>query len=106
MSIAATMSAQNFQGGIRGLVQDPGGAVIATAKITLTNQNTGVARTTVSNAEGEYVFSAIDPATYRVRAETPGFKTLERVNVVVNTQEFLTLDLKLEVGEVNQSVMV
>src|SRR5437660_12492277 len=46
------------------------------------------------------------PATYRVRAETPGFKTLERANVVVSTQEFLTLDLKLEVCEINQSVMV
>jgi len=91
--VTATMSAQTFQGGIRGLVQDPGGAVIATAKVTLTNQNNGVSRTTLSNGEGEYVFSAVDPATYRMRAETPGFKALERANVVVNTQEFITLDL-------------
>ena len=100
------MSAQTFQGGIRGLVQDPGGAVIASAKLTLVNQATGISRSGLSNAEGEYAFSALDPAEYTLRAESPGFKTLQRKDVVVGAQEFVTLDLKLEVGNVNESVLV
>ena len=101
-----TMSAQTFQGGIRGLVQDPGGAVIANAKLTLLNQSTGVSRAGLSNAEGEYAFSALDPAWYTLRAEAPGFKTLQHKDVVVGAQEFVTLDLRMEVGNVSESVLV
>ena len=45
-------SAQSFVGGVRGLVQDPGGAIIANAKVTLKNEATGLSRTAVSNAAG------------------------------------------------------
>lgn len=102
----ATLWAQTFQGGVSGLVQDPGGAVIPGAKVTLVSQATNVYRTALSNAQGEYVFSAVDPAIYTVRVEAPGFKTLDRKDVIVGTQQFVTLDLKLEVGAVNESVVV
>ena len=48
----------------------------------------------------------MDPANYIVVAEAPGFKRLQRNQVVVGTQEFVTLDLKMEIGSVNESVMV
>jgi hypothetical protein len=103
---ALTLSAQNYQGGVRGSVADPQGAAIAAAKVSLMNQATGVGRATVTNPAGEYSFSSIDPATYTVVAEAPGFKRLQRNQVVVGTQEFVTLDLKMELGSVNESVMV
>lgn len=98
--------AQSYLGGVRGLVQDPGKATIATAKVTLINQGTNVARSELSNASGEFSFSQVDPGTYMLTAESPGFKKFEQRGIVVGTQEFLTLDLKMEVGAVSESVQV
>jgi hypothetical protein len=98
--------AQSYLGGVRGLVQDPGKASIATAKVTLTNQGTNVSRSELSNASGEFSFSQVDPGTYMLVAESPGFKKVEQRSIVVGTQEFLTIDLKMEVGAVTESVQV
>lgn len=56
---AAQLPAQSCVGGVRGLIQDPGGAAIADAKVTLVNSSTQVSRSTVSSGQGEYVFSQI-----------------------------------------------
>ena len=103
---AGTMWGQTFQGSVRGLVQDPGGAVISGAKVDLVDQATNITRSTLSNGAGEYSFAAVDPATYTVRASAPGFRILERKDVIVATAETQTLDMKLEVGAVNESVVV
>jgi hypothetical protein len=103
---STTLWAQSYQGGLRGVVQDPGGAIIADAKVALVNQATNVSRSTLSNAQGEYSFTAIDPATYILVVEAPGFKKFEHTDVVVGTQEFLTLDPKMEVGAVSESIQV
>ncbi len=102
----STISAQNFVGGVRGLVQDPGGAVIVGATVTLTNDATGVARTSTTNATGQYSFSQVDPATYTITAEAQGFKKLTRPGVIIATQEFPTIDLKMELGQMTESVQV
>jgi trimeric autotransporter adhesin len=102
----ATLSAQTYQGGIRGVVQDPGGAVIPNAKVTLMNQATNVSRSSLSNADGTYVFSQVDPATYSLKVEAPGFKTATHPGVIVGTQQTVTLDFKMDVGEVSDSVQV
>ena len=106
VAIATSAFAQSYLGGVRGLVQDPGKATIATAKVTLLNQGTNVARSELSNASGEFSFSQVDPGTYTLIAESPGFKKVEQKGIVVGTQEFLTVDLKMEVGEVTESVQV
>ena len=98
--------AQSYLGGVRGLVQDPAKAAVATAKVTLVNAGTNVVRSGLSNASGEFVFSQIDPGTYTLSAESPGFRKVERHGIVVGTQEFLTIDLTLEVGAVTDSVQV
>ncbi|HWZ33918.1 MAG TPA: TonB-dependent receptor [Bryobacteraceae bacterium] len=104
--LVSMASAQSFVGGVRGLVQDPGGAVIASANVSMRNDATGTMRTSTSNAQGEYVFSQVEPATYTLVVESPGFKKLERRSVVIGTQQQLNLDLKMELGEVSQSVEV
>jgi len=62
--------------------------------------------TTQSNALGEYTFSQVEPATYSISVEAPGFKKLNRTGVIVGTQETVSLDLKLEIGQVSESVQV
>src|SRR5262245_3807035 len=94
---------QTFTGGLRGAVKDAQG-VIPGATVTLVNDANGVSRDTVSNASGEYSFPAVDPGTYTVKATVQGFKTFERQGIRIATQAFLTLDITLEVGTVQETI--
>src|SRR5262247_107724 len=95
--LAGTTTAfgQGFQGGLRGAVRDPGGALIPGVEVSLINEGTNVARNTVSNEVGEFVFSFVAPGTYILRAALPGFKTFERAGINIGTQQFITLDISL-----------
>jgi hypothetical protein len=104
--LSSAVFGQSFVGGIRGLIQDPGGAVIAGANVTLRNEATNVSRSTVSNNSGEYAFSQVEPATYSIDVEAAGFKKLSRKGVIVGTQQQLAIDLKMELGAVSESVQV
>jgi hypothetical protein len=106
LASACGLQAQTFQGAVRGLIQDPGGASVASSKVSLLDQSTNVSRSTVTNAQGEYSFAAVDPATYTVHVEAAGFKSVDRKGVVVATAEQLTVDIKLEVGSVSESINV
>ena len=104
--IGASLWAQTFLGGIRGTVTDKTGAVIAEAKVTLTDEGTGISRSTISNSEGGYDFNAVNPATYTIVVEKPGFKKLDQKGILVGTQGFLVEDVHMEVGAVSDSVNV
>jgi hypothetical protein len=103
---AGLLLAQSYYGAVRGLVTDPNQAVIAGAKVTLVNEGTSEQRNTTSSGSGEYVFNEVVPGTYSVVAESPGFKKFERKGLVVATQSQLTADVKMEVGQVTESVQV
>jgi trimeric autotransporter adhesin len=102
----SSLLAQSYQGGVRGAVQDPQSAAVPKAKVTLTNDATGESRSVVTNNEGGFEFPELVPATYTLIAESPNFKKFERKNIIVGTQEFVTLDVRLEVGSVAESVLV
>jgi hypothetical protein len=103
--VAATLHAQSFQGGLRGTVKDPQG-VIPGASITLINTANNVSRETVSNGVGEYSFPAVDPASYTIKITVQGYKTFERKGVVIGTQQFVTLDVQLEIGTIEETISV
>src|SRR5438093_6155536 len=96
---------QQFTGGTRGTVSDANG-VIPGVTVTVTNEATSVPRETVTNAVGEYNFPALAPATYTIRTSLPGYKTFERHGVRIATQQFVTLDLMLELGTVEETITV
>ena len=102
---ASIARAQSFQGGLRGAVHDPNG-VIPGVDVTLTNDATRVSRSTVSNAAGEYAFVAVEPGTYTLRVALSGFKTFERKGLTVATQQFITMDVTLEVGTIEETITV
>jgi hypothetical protein len=104
--LAAYAGAQSFQGSLRGRVVDPQNAAVAVAKITIKDEAAGVTRATISSDTGEYSFPAVVPATYTVMVEMPGFKKIEQRGVIVSTQSAVTLDLKLEIGQVTEQVNV
>ena len=100
------LSGQTYQGGIRGTVTDAQGASITSVKVVLADQATNVSRSTVTNSTGEYVFNAVDPATYSITAESPNFKKYLRQNVTVAAEQAVTVDFQMQLGLVSQSVLV
>jgi trimeric autotransporter adhesin len=105
LSTADAVSGQGFQGGLRGSVKDSGG-VVPGAEVTLTNDQTNIKRSTVTNERGEYAFANIDPGNFSVKVVLQGYKTVDRGDVRIGTQSFLVLDLTLEVGTIQESVTV
>jgi len=96
---------QGFQGGLRGSIKDAGG-VIPGVEVTLTNEQTNIKRSVVTNERGEFVFANVDPGTYKVTSTLQGYKTIDRGGVRIGTQQFLTLDLTMEVGAITENVTV
>ena len=98
--------AQSFQGGLRGSIKDSEGNSLPLAALTLTNIETNVVRNTTSNETGEYVFEKVDPGKYKLSANLNGFKKTERSDVIIETQQQITLDLALQVGNVVETVII
>ncbi|HZO53969.1 MAG TPA: carboxypeptidase-like regulatory domain-containing protein, partial [Bryobacteraceae bacterium] len=96
---------QSYQGSLRGRVTDETGAAVPQAKVTATDIAAGTTRSTLSNDAGEYVFQALNPADYKVSVEAQGFKAFESTATVA-TQSFVTVDVKLAVGNVVETVQV
>ena len=105
MASAGAVFGQGFQGGLRGSIKDAGG-VVPGVEVTLTNEQTNIKRSTVTNERGEYVFSNVDPGTFNVKASLQGYKTADRGGIRIGTQQFLTLDLTMEVGAITENVTV
>jgi hypothetical protein len=63
-------------------------------------------RSSVTNERGEYNFPNLDPGTYTLKASLQGYKTYEQKGLRVGTQQFLTLDVTLEVGELQETITV
>jgi len=76
---------QGFQGGLRGQIKDSGG-VIPGVEVTLTNESTNIARSTVTNDRGEYVFANVDPGTFKLKASLQGYKTAEQPGIRIGRE--------------------
>src|SRR5260370_31127541 len=105
LSVSGAVFGQGFQGGLRGSIKDAGG-VIPGVEVTLTNEQTNLKRSVVTNERGEFVFANVDPGTYNVKATLQGYKTIDRGGIRIGTQQFLTLHLTVEGGAVPPNVTV
>ncbi|HEY9433495.1 MAG TPA: TonB-dependent receptor, partial [Blastocatellia bacterium] len=106
VSLTLSSYAQSYQGSLRGTLTDGSGKALASATLTLVNEQTNVSRVTVTNEAGDYVFERVDPGKYKITATLAGFKKTDRTGVVVETQRQVTLDLVLAVGEVTETVVI
>jgi hypothetical protein len=93
-------------GAIAGTVTDPGGAVVVGASISVIDGATGETRTAVSASNGTYLVPLLRPATYRVEVSKSGFKVSVSDDVSVHVTETATLNMKLDVGSVKETVEV
>ena len=98
---------QDITGSIVGTVLDPTGAGVPGAKITITNTDrNSVARTAVSDSDGNYVAALLDVGKYAITVEAQGFKKSTQTNITLNVNDKLTVNAKLEIGDVRQEVTV
>jgi hypothetical protein len=90
---------------VRGTVSDAQGALIPGAVINATNLDTSAMRSTISDDMGAYLFAQLPPGMYKIQAELPGFSTFNaQVRLQIDTPS--TLNIKLEVGTVTETVNV
>jgi hypothetical protein len=93
-------------GAVHGVIRDGSGAVVASARVTLTNVATGLSRSVATREDGEYTFVPVGVGEYRVEVEVQGFKKAVQSGITVRADERSRVDLALEVGSPNQTVEV
>jgi hypothetical protein len=87
------------------IVSDAQGAVVPEAVITATNQATALVRGGISDSKGEYTFAQMPPGTYKLEAKKPGFREYA-TTITLQTDTPLTLDIKMEIGQIIEVVNV
>ena len=85
-------------GSVGGVVQDSSSALIPGVTVTLTNTQTGVVDTRLTNESGVYNFPSVPPGTYKLSGDLTGFTSDIKNNIAVNTGNQIRLDLVLRVG--------
>src|SRR5215469_7866554 len=98
--------ADNVYATIRGTVSDPTGAVVGKVQITATNTETHIAKTATSLDDGSYELLNLPVGTYTISATKQGFKTYKSSSLTVTVNQVLGLPIKLEVGNVSETVEV
>ncbi len=101
---SASAYAQNAQ--IVGTIKDQTGAVIPGVTMTARNQDTGLVRTDVTDANGQYRLRALPPGTYTVTAELQGFSTEERRDIVLVIDQTAGIDFVLRPQAVAETITV
>jgi len=91
---------------VRGTVQDPNGNLVKGATVTLTDPSKNFTRTQQTNEDGQYVFSAVPPGTYRLEVTAQGFKTASASGVQALVDTPTVRDVPLEIGAVSETVDV
>ncbi len=99
--------AQVQTGSITGIVTDASSAVLPGVTVTLTGEKLiGGAATQITEATGAYRFDRLPPGTYVVKFELQGFRTITRDDIRINASFVATVNAKLEVGSVSETITV
>lgn len=93
-------------GEIVGSVTDSTGAAIPGAKVTAINEGTNESRTTATDGDGNYTFPVLPVGNYTIKVEAPGFQVYQQKAIVLNVDQNITVNAKLNVGSSSQTVSV
>jgi hypothetical protein len=108
IAIAAcpVMMSQVVGATLSGTVADPTDAVIVSAKVSATNLDTGIVRTTATKSDGAYALPNLKPGKYEVTVTSPGFQKMVVPNILLTVGAEQQLNLKMQIGESSQVVRV
>jgi Carboxypeptidase regulatory-like domain len=104
--VTAQSQAQTTNGSMNGTVTDPSGSAVPDVQIKVTNKDTGAERTVTSSDTGSYTVPQLPPGTYDVTAQKSGFATENRPNVQLLVNQSATLDFKLSLSSVSETIEV
>ncbi len=93
-------------GKITGIVKDQTDAVIAGAEVAAFSTATGAKKTTTTNEDGAYTFPVVPVGEYEINVNSAGFKPYRRTGLLVNINSALVVDVKLQLSEQSEAVMV
>jgi Carboxypeptidase regulatory-like domain/TonB-dependent Receptor Plug Domain len=105
-SICFRADAQSDLTSVSGTIHDPSGAVIANAKVTITNQASRAERKAITNSSGAYSIPSVPAGTYTLIVEAAGFKRFEQSGNNFQTSVAATLDATLTLGSASETVQV
>jgi hypothetical protein len=103
---AQPAAAQVLYGSIIGTVQDPTGAVVPRASITITNKATGLSRESTTDDAGRYSLVNVLGGSYDLKVTAQGFRTATQTDVTVTINTVSRVGVRLEVGAVTEQVTV
>ncbi len=106
VALSSAAFAQTATSVIFGTATDASGAPIPNVPVTATATATGVSTKVVTNESGNYVIPNLQPGTYTISCEAPGFRKAEASNVLVEVNQRGRVDLAMQVGEVREVVAV
>lgn len=104
--LAGGLWGQAIFGTLTGVVNDPSGALVANAKVTLRDADSGSTRDTVTDSDGYYTFASVPVGTYVLTVTAAGFETSRVDNVALGGGEKRNINVSLQVGSTNQTVEV
>ncbi len=102
----APVDAQIGTATITGQVTDQSGAAVARVPVTVVQTETNFSFSATTNEDGLYRVQSLQPGTYRLSFDAPGFKRVVRDNIILRTGDTLAVNVSLEVGNVTESVEV
>jgi hypothetical protein len=109
LAAANTLSVRAQSGtssALAGTVADPSGAMIPAAQVKATEVNTGAVRTVESNADGRFLFSQVNPGTYRIEVRTSGFGAAVSQPTSVSVGQTAIINFTLTLASTSQAVEV
>ncbi len=106
LAVAPFSGAQGVSGRITGTVVDSTEAAIANATVTVTNQDTGIAITTMTDSRGSYQANNLPPGNYQVQVVAAGMQTMISKGIVVTVDSTTPVPVTLKVGAQTESITV
>ncbi len=91
---------------VGGVIRDPSEQVVGSAKVTLTNTQTGASRDVATNDEGIFWFTNVSPGAYTLTVERDGFKTFHIPDLTLTVNQSFTFEAHLELGAVATTMEV
>jgi hypothetical protein len=106
LCLCAVSTYAQFKASIQGTVMDSQGNAVTAAKVTVTDQASGVSHDSLTSEQGFYRISELPPGRYTVTVESTGFKQSVSRDVEIKAEEPRGFDVTLQIGTVNESVTV
>lgn len=104
--LVGSLSAQTTNGAMNGTITDPSGSAVGAVQVQVTNKNTGAQRTVFSSDNGVYTVPQLPPGIYDVSVHKNGFATETRSAIQLLVNQSATLDFKLSLAAVSQTIEV